>query len=302
MAQTEYNRNQAKKVKSPATVSDQLAKLKERGCIIEDETEAEKTLGVINYYRLVNYFSVFQDEKKHYREGTSFNKTLRIYDFDRKLRNKLMTMLEDVEIALRATVSNYHALKYGALGYLNPDTFGVNHKHSQFIGKIDRMIETNADEKFVSHHINKYAGAFPLWVIMELFSFGTLVFFYIEMQECDKKELADKSYGLAPRYLENWLLCMSELRNHCAHYNRIYGMEFSRTPKMLPDMTERIPGATLFDYVIAMKYLHRRPSVWNGTFIPELENLIEEYSDVIELGEIGFPAEWKNYLIINTTP
>lgn len=298
MANYQPRQRSGKPVKAPATIPSQIQKLKERGCIIENEELAKSTLEIINYYRLVTYFSVFLDENKRYRAGTTFNKTLRLYDFDRRLRQELMTALEDVEISLRAVISNFHALKYGALGYLNPETFDARHKHQMFLGKIDHLIEVNSDEKFVSHHINNYAGAFPLWVIMELFSFGTLAFFYIDMTDSDKKELAQKNYNLAPRYLDNWLLCMSELRNLCAHYNRLYGAKLENAPKAPPDMADRKLGCTLFDYVLVMKYLHKRPMIWNDVFLSSLCALFNEYADVIELDKIGFPENWYDSLFI----
>ena len=43
---------------------------------------------------------------------------MKVYDFDRVLRRMLMAYLEEIEISMRAIISNYHAMKYGALGYL----------------------------------------------------------------------------------------------------------------------------------------------------------------------------------------
>ena len=63
---------------------------------------------------------------------------------------------------------------------------------------------------------------------MELFSFGTLAFFYKDMHSGDKKELADRYYGCSSADLDNWLFCLNELRNYCAHYNRLYGNTFQR--------------------------------------------------------------------------
>ena len=151
-------------VKSPATIQAQIDKLVERGCIIEDMKEAKRTLTNINYYRLAYYFALFLEDKHHYRQGTSFEKIMRIYDFDRMLRSLLLSVLEEIEITMRAVISNFHAMKYGALGYLNPSSFDFHHKHQPFLTKIDRMIESNTDEDLVAHHLTKYGGAFPLWL------------------------------------------------------------------------------------------------------------------------------------------
>ena len=230
------------RVKSPATVEDQIEKLKSRGCVVEDYEHAVCALSNINYYRLAHYFAVFLETKNHYREGTSFETVMHIYDFDRLMRSLLLTALEEVEITMRANISNYHALKYGALGYLNEASFDNRHNHKAFLKRIDRMIESNTGEQLVTHHMRKYGGAFPLWVIMELFSFGTLNTFYSDMKIEDKRAIAEAAFDLPYRCVENWLQCLSELRNRCAHYNRLYDDTFGVVPKQIPGIIREIGG------------------------------------------------------------
>ena len=282
-------------VKSPATIQAQIDKLVERGCIIEDMKEAKRTLTNINYYRLAYYFALFLEDKHHYRQGTSFEKIMRIYDFDRMLRSLLLSVLEEIEITMRAVISNFHAMKYGALGYLNPSSFDFHHKHQPFLTKIDRMIESNTDEDLVAHHLTKYGGAFPLWVIMELFSFGTLNCFYSDMHPQDKKEIAETNFGISSKYLENWLQCLSDLRNHCAHYNRLYGNGFSDSPRTPADYDGAL-GNTLFDYVVIMKRLYKRPESWESNFLSELRELFNRYEKDIDLLQIGFSEDWETAL------
>lgn len=284
-----------RQVKSPATVDDQIEKLRSRGCVIEDMDHAICALSNINYYRLAHYFAIFLETKTHYREGTSFEAVMHIYDFDRLIRSLLLMALEEVEITMRANVSNFHALKYGALGYLNDSSFDDRHNHKAFLKKIDRMIENNTGEQLVTHHMKKYGGAFPLWVIMELFSFGALNTFYHDMKIEDKRTVAENAFGLPYRCVENWLNCLSELRNNCAHYNRLYANTLSAVPKQPPDV-QRTMSNTLFDYIIVLKHLYPRSDVWNTAFAAKLNLLIAEYSDVIELSYIGFPDDWQDYL------
>ena len=105
--------------KTPATIKQQIEILRQRGCIIDDEEYARKCLTNINYYRLAYYFAPFLERKGKYRDGTTFEQIMKVYDFDRVLRRMLMTYLEEIEISMRAIISNYHDMKYGALGYLN---------------------------------------------------------------------------------------------------------------------------------------------------------------------------------------
>lgn len=279
-------------VKSPATVRDQIEKLKSRGCVIEDEERAVFVLSCINYYRLVHYFAAFLENKRRYREGTTFGKVMRVYDFDRLFRALLLAALEEIEISLRAHVSNYHAMRYGALGYLNESSFDIRHNHKQFQKKLDHMIEKNTGEAMVTHHISKYGGAFPLWVIMELFSFGALNTFFFDLKQEDKRDISERAFGYPYRYTEDWLDCLSDLRNHCAHYNRLYANHFGKIPKQPPDLIRKLSD-TPYDYLLIAKRLYPRPNLWDELFLHRLEALFSEYEDAVDPKYLGFPENWK---------
>ena len=92
--------------KTPSTIKQQIALLRERGCEISDTEYAERCLTNINYYRLAHYFAPFRDNKGRYKKGTTFEDGMRLYDFDRQLRRLILTFLEEIEIYFRAVVSN----------------------------------------------------------------------------------------------------------------------------------------------------------------------------------------------------
>ena len=278
--------------KIPATPNEQIKKLRERGCIINDENLARETLKYINYYRLSNYFVPFSVSKNKYEEGTTFEKILQIYEMDRKLRSILLAALEEVEITLRAAISNYHALKYGALGYLNPSSFDRAHNHQSFVARINHLIESNEEREFVKHYKKQHEGKFPLWVVMELFSFGTLAFFFKDMHNVDKKALSNEFFKCSPSELVNWTFCLNELRNYCAHYNRLYGNHFPvlpRTPKNFEPELEN----NVFGYIIVLKQLYHDKANWNERVVKPISRLIRKNADVVRLSDLGFPEGWE---------
>ncbi len=289
----------ATKKKLPATIKQQIDKLRGRGCIINDEEYAKQTLTYINYFRLSNYFDLFSVSKDRYEEGTTFEDIMQVYEFDRKLRSILIAALEEIEIALRAAISNYHSLKYGALGYLNATNFDFRHNHNSFMGKIRHLVESNEDRAFVKHYNSKYRGDFPLWVIMELFSFGTLAFFYKDMHNPDKKELADTYYHCSSSDLDNWMFCLNELRNYCAHYNRLYGNTFPvmpRSPKGWQDELE----PNVFGYIMVMKQIYHDHDGWNKQVVKPLARMIKQNMNVIKLVHLGFPDDWEEQISFTT--
>lgn len=283
------------KKKLPATLKQQIAKLRERGCIIQDEKYAEETLKYINYFRLSNYFQPFSVSKDRYEEGTTFEKIMRVYELDRKLRSILIAALEEIEIALRAAISNYHSLKYGATGYLNASSFDFRHNHHAFSSKIRHLVESNEDREFVRHYNSKHSGTFPLWVIMELFSFGTLAFFFKDMHNADKKELAEKYYHCSSSELDNWIFCLNELRNYCAHYNRLYGNTFPVEPKT-PHGIDIELEPNVFGYIIVMKHVYHNKEEWNSQVVAPFTRLVKKNSDIIKLAHLGLPDNWEELI------
>jgi abortive infection bacteriophage resistance protein len=283
--------------KEPATVEAQLAKLEFRGCIIEDHTFAKRILEKINYYRLANYFEIFQQNSKRYREGTSFNRVVRIYDFDRRLRGLLLIFLEEIEISMRAVISNYHALKYGALGYLNESTFNHHHNHNHFMSRLSRLLETNTEKGFVSHYNRKHSGSFPLWVMMELFSFGMLAHFFRSLHKQDKKEIAERHFEdkFSAGHIESWLDSMAALRNHCAHYARLYGNHIEPAPKALEDAALRM-GGDIFSFIYVIRLMYIRRLGGESNLRTQLGALLEEFEGVVDVKALGFPENWEEML------
>lgn len=124
-------------VKKFSTYDELLNKLRDRGCIINNASACIEVLKNIGYYRLSAYFYPFMQEDKTFVEKLSFDKVYRIYEFDRKLRNLLLTALEVIEISLRARLAHFHSEKYGPQGYLNASNF--NEKHQSAIIKRLRL-------------------------------------------------------------------------------------------------------------------------------------------------------------------
>ena len=151
----------------------------------------------------------------------------------------------------------------------------------------DVRMELNEKEGFVIHHKTKYGGIMPVWAAMELFSFGTLTYFFIDMKQTDKKELASRHFDFNYRTVEDRLLCLADLRNACAHYTRLYENPFSTAPKASDDF-DFTPDGTLKSYLAAAKSLYPDRQKWESCFVPSLKLLIEEYDMSRYMGGYGF--------------
>lgn len=283
-------------VKQPTTYSEQIEILKNRGCCIENEEKCKAFISRVNYYRLTAYFLPFKEHDDKYISGTSLEQIFSIYDFDRKLRNIIFSVVEEIEIGLRAQLAYYHAHKYGSEGYTDPGNFDKKHNHAKFVGLYSNEIENNKKVPFVKHHIEKYEGHFPIWVIIDLFSFGMLSRFYADLKREDRKIIAKSTYRTTDTNVISWLRCCTDIRNICAHYGRLYYRIFPAIPAT-PNGLEFTLGRTLFDNIMVLKFLHPDYDSWKCEFIPALTELIEAYSGIIRLSDIGFPEDWRERLM-----
>ncbi|MBS6580742.1 MAG: Abi family protein, partial [Clostridiales bacterium] len=143
----------------------------------------------------------------------------------------LSRIIEQIEFYLRTQISYRLSFEHGALGYLNAITFNFHHNDEIFKEKIAACIADNKLTLVVKHHNQKYGGKFPLWVIIEFFSMGTLSYLYADLLTPDKKQIAATSFNTSADCLQSWLRCLTDLRNRCAHYSRLYYWIFSAVPK-----------------------------------------------------------------------
>lgn len=97
--------------KQPSTITEQIAKLEERGLLFDDKALAAKYLSNISYYRLRAYTYPFQNntdealDHQFTRDDISFQDIINLYVFDRRLRSLVFNELEKVEVAVRTKLS-----------------------------------------------------------------------------------------------------------------------------------------------------------------------------------------------------
>jgi len=279
-----------RELKQATSYDEQLEILQNRGAVITDEVFCRQKLEEINYYRFTAYFLPFRQKDGSYVEETSFHRVYRIYEFDRKLRGILFSAVEEVEIFLRAKLAYYHAHKYGPDGYMDAENFSAAHQADKFHENIEREIKNNSKAPFVRHHIENYGSQFPIWVIVEIFTFGMLSRFYADMATSDKKELAKNLYKTTPKNVTSWLRCATDLRNTCAHYGRLYYRIFPAIPAgfEIPEAAKR----RLWGTTLALKELYPNRDKWNHEILPALQSIFEEYHGDIDLYHIAFPEDW----------
>ena len=291
-----------KPIKSPASYDKQIESLKEKGFLVSDENDCRSFLEMVSYYRLKAYYLPFRKKDGTYFPGIDFHRIKNIYYFDQALRSLVFSAIETVEIHLRSHISYYFSMKYGSLGYSDPNNFNDKFDEKDFDNRIKQIIKENRTSLIVKHHENNYAGQYPLFVIIEFFSIGLLSHFYLFMKTQDRKKISRALYGVPDRVLLSWFRCLTDLRNKCAHYSRLYYWIFSAQPTFdidapeYPEDYSKYNQYKLFTQLYMLKLMFPDKDKWNTEFVDPLRKLIDEYQRDISLRHIGFPDDWEAQL------
>lgn len=285
-----------KTLKSPTTFQQQASILASRNVIINDFSYCESFLSRVNYYRLTGYLLPFiHNPGNTCSPNVTIEQIEGIYRFDEELRSLLSTVIEKIEIYLRTQLSYYSGHQYGADGYMDASNYNARHNHVVFLGLINRTIQDNSKAPAIHHHIVTYGGKFPIWVIVDYFTLGMLSHFYTDMKNPDKSYLANTLYSVNYQILTSWMRCLTDLRNRCAHYSRLYYWIFPAIPA-IPKGDPFRADRTLFSQLYMLKYMYPDPNKWNEDFIKPLAKLLAKYRTYISKSHIGFPYRWKSIL------
>jgi len=283
----------ANRLKNPTTFAEQVEILKSRDLIIENEETAKDILSRVNYYRFSAY-TLSHKTNDLFNNKITFNQIYQLYIFDKKLRNLTLGLLETIEILFRTRIAYYIAHEYGALGYKDENNFQNVNRHRIMMEKIRSAIG-KSDEIFVKHHKSHYNDEFPIWVVIEVFSFGMLSTLFSNLKDTGRNKIANNNFGIPPWYIKSWLHSLSFLRNICAHYGRIYDKPLIIKPLISKkDRESGVNHKYIFGAIFVAGKLMKDEDEWSSYKL-NLTALIEQY-EMIDLELIGFPPNWENLL------
>lgn len=294
--------------KPALSVSQQITKLESRGLLINDKTLAENALRNLNYYRLSGYWIYFEDSRSphHFKKGTNFEDILELYNFEKELRFYIFEGISRFEVSLRTQFSHQFGIKYGSHSYLQPEYA------KDFADWLDNMQKVKTEtrrskEIFIKHFQDKYEESFPpVWVICEIFSFGTLSCWYKNLKEIpsrntdcpgNAKDDIAAFYNVPSVILESWIHSLTVLRNHCAHQSRLILKQISIQP-MKPKSSKisisklwSSQTNSVYNFILILLYLNNQidvPSKWRNNFLRFLK---VNKAKCIEF--LNFPDDWE---------
>ena len=298
--------------KPPLAYEQQASKLIERG-LIANHQELVKYLKAVNYYRLSGYWYPFRNPDSTFKPNTTIDKIWHRYIFDRKFRLLVMDAIERIEVSIRTHLVYEFSHAYGSFGYLKrcnlpnlkeyTDTEGVKQNgYTKFIDRIQNETK-HSKEVFVKHFFTTYDDShnLPLWMAVEIMSFGMMLTMFRGVDDSFKKKIATK-YDVSDTVLESWLKSLNVIRNICAHHGRLWNRELGYKPmipkkKKNPEWHSPVSFANnrIFSILTICKYMMKKANIDVG-WQENLENLLIESKD-IPLRPMGFPDNWQELSI-----
>jgi abortive infection bacteriophage resistance protein len=289
----------ARALKIARTFEEQVQILESRKLNISCCESAKAFLTNNNYYRVSAYFKPYYniETDEEFKDWVTIEHVNNLYMFDSELRKLMLPILEKSEVAFRTHLAYYFAHEKGALGYQDRGNFYDNHFHRGMMNNIGK-VTNNPKEKFLQFYKNNYDDQYPIWVLIEALTFGTISKFYGNMKNADKAKLSRQFYnGLDRTFLENWIQVLVVARNICAHHGRMFNREIM-LPLIRDDMRDKIlPGyeKRVFSVMLICKEIIRDESMWNH-FVYELMYLIDKY-EFTHYQAMGLPEEWQQHFV-----
>lgn len=294
--------------KKPLTLDEQVARLKQRGLVFDDESEAIAYLFNISYYRLRAYTYPFQEngegvEHNFTRKDIHFKDIIDLYCFDRRLRSLIFNAIEKIEVAVRTKIIQIYAEStHNSHWYDNESLYRFDYE--------DLMKHIEADvnrsnEDFIKHYNSKYNNPPmpPSWMALEVVSFATLSRLFKSLKSDSHKKYITEQFGLKKvAILENWLHAIFNLRNCCAHHSRVWNRRFMVSvilpydtiyPFMDRMTIKQIHTNKLFAVLSCVVYILDIISP-GSYFKRNLKELLKSDCRLLDLKDMGFPKYWQS--------
>lgn len=224
-------------MKTATTIEEQIERLRSRGMSIGTVERARDILLDVGYYRLGFYWFPMErsypkkDNRSHvFKPGATFDKSVRLYEFDKELRQLLVFYLHDIEVNLRTKVIYHVSNKHRE----NPCWFADSDVVMKpFIGSFQRKyLEEIKNNDVISRHHAKHQECVyaPSWKTLEYVSFGDLIRLIDSLKDGETKKEIYAFYGFRDEMsFPNYIDVIRQLRNLCAHGHPLFDLKLYKS-------------------------------------------------------------------------
>ncbi|EJL6311404.1 Abi family protein [Vibrio cholerae] len=304
-----------KKYDKPYLLPPQLiSALEAKGLSFHDKGKAERFLETINYYRFKIYLHPYlQSCGKKFKPDTYFEHGVQLYRFDEELRIYLLKLICRIEVKLRTRLDQVVTSTQNEPYWYLVDS---NFQQSKLYGKVSGFRQSIASafvtcrEDYATHFKDNYYNATnaaykflpPFWVAGELTTFGNIMNIYdsldktpfqVTSRQNSLDDLAREFGANNLKTLNQWLKSIRDIRNRCAHHNRVWSCNYRAPNRIVPQLSISPSNDNRLYTTLAMFHVISKTLQLDESIRYDIYQIIHKYPAVKKhLWIAGFPERW----------
>ncbi|WP_165047461.1 MULTISPECIES: Abi family protein [unclassified Adlercreutzia] len=208
--------HEARDLKPMLTPDEQVALLKAKGVTFERCDEAKAIAALTkrgSFLHIASYRKLFQKHRDGEREGQyvrlDFADLLNLDALDARLRSAFQSVAYDIERVAKTRPIERISLEESEDGYAIVAEFMAS-QQKRYRNSIESNLKVRmAEDAYAGALIARYASDMPVWVFLEVMSFGALLAFYLFCAErWSDEEMRQEHYAMKG---------VKAVRNCCSH-------------------------------------------------------------------------------------
>lgn len=226
------------------TIDEQIELLKERNLIIDNDDKTKKYLLTNSYYNIINgYGKFFQFETNRYLSTSSFEEIICLHYFDKEIKNIMLKSIIQAENHLKYILSYRYSEYYKDIpfSYLKTESYDNNKilDVGFIISRLSTIINKHKNSRYnnsIKHHLTHHNDV-PFWVLIDYLTFGELSTLLsnlptnlinrvaLDLVSFIESNNITRTLPFTPEQLISFTKNINEVRNICAHNNRLIGFK-----------------------------------------------------------------------------
>jgi len=208
------------------TYEQQIELLVSRGLHVNNIENAINLLRNVGYYKFNAYTKPFlkPNFENKFISGVSFLDIENLMTIDMNLRTVFNSELQKFELSLKSNLAYITGITDKFIHY-DPQFLSPNRNSTEYeiwLEKFQQDIFYARNMDLAKHMSQKYQNKYPIWIAVEIMSFGTLTKFYALLTDNHKNEI-NTVYKINNRSLfKSMINNFREIRNICAHNMRLW--------------------------------------------------------------------------------
>lgn len=304
------------------TIHEQLFILHKRGLIVRDYKHSKNYLLSNNYYSIINgYSKYFFKSTNVYLPGATFDEISSAYFFDKEIKYTFFKAILESEKHIKSILAYVfsEANHEKAYFYLDRRSYDTSRGMREINFVIRQMVKVLDKHKFkkngnaISHYFKDHQDV-PFWVLCDYLTFGDIVAIIRNLPISIQDKIAKKFYSFisshqkiktnfTPSIMLSFIENIAEVRNICAHDNRLYNFKCRNSLKYYKDLHQRykisssVSKSTTYHVFIALQCFLSKTEYakLHNTLLARFKafnNKLHVIDINVFLNSLGFPDNW----------